>query len=320
MEKHQIQIRLMGSDFELIVVGADSKSAALRLQEGVQEIQRIEYLLTEFSDFSQTAQLNNSAGDHPVRVDAEVYQLVQRCLHLSGITQGAFDISAGVLKSLYNFKERKATLPGTAALGDALKLVGYGKIGVLPENKLFLTKKGMRIGFGAIGKGYAADKVRALWKSRGVEAGVINASGDLTAWGRQPDGSPWKIGIADPRDPMNILFWLAATDCSIATSGNYEQFFDINGIRYSHNIDPRTGFPVRDIKSVTIVSPSAELSDALATAVTVMGKEVGLHFIDQLPEVHGIIIDDKDRIYKSKNIQIHVYNETHGYNDTFHST
>ncbi|MHA4811723.1 FAD:protein FMN transferase [Flavitalea flava] len=315
MEKHQIQIRLMGSDFELIVIGTDRISANLRLQEGIREIQRIENLLTEFSNHSQTSQLNDGAGDHPVVVDAEVFQLVQRCLHLSAITQGAFDITSGVLKSLYNFKERKAKLPEAAALAGAMERVGYRKIQVLPENKLYLTKKGMHIGFGAIGKGYAADKVRSVWKSQGVQAGVINASGDLTAWGCQPDGRPWKIGIADPRDPSRILLWLAATDCSIATSGNYEQYFDINGIRYSHNIDPRTGFPVKDIKSVTIISPSAELSDALATAVTVMGKEVGLHFIEQLPEVHGIIIDNKDRIYKSKNIQTHVYKETHGYND-----
>lgn len=308
MEKHQIHTRLMGSDFELIVIGKDRRSADILLREGIGEIQRIENLLTEFSDHSQTVQLNNSAGDHPVLVDPEVYQLVQRCIHLSGLTQGAFDISSGVLKALYNFKERKAMLPDKVHLSAALQRVGYRKIKILPENRLFLSEKGMRIGFGAIGKGYAADKVKALWKALGVQAGVINASGDLTAWGCQPDGSPWKIGIADPRNPMCILFWLTATDCSIATSGNYEQYFDISGIRYSHNIDPRTGLPVRDIKSVTIVSPSAELSDALATAVTVMGKEVGLHFIEQLPEVHAIIIDDKDRVYKSKNIQTHVYN------------
>jgi len=297
----------MGSSFELIVVEENEDIAIQRLEEGVAEIRRIEALLTEFSQDSQTALLNRYAGDHPVRTDPEVRQLIQRCLHLSSITQGAFDISAGALKALYNFKERQARVPDADLLSDTLATVGHRYIQLSGDN-VFLSKKGMHIGFGAIGKGYAADRVRSLWRSRGVRAGVINASGDLTAWGLQPDGNPWRVGIADPRTPSRILLWLPVDDAAVATSGNYEQYFEIDGVRYSHNIDPRTGIPVRGIKSVTIISPSAELSDALATAVTVMGTAAGLHLIDQLPEVHGIIIDDKDRLLSSKNIATHAHN------------
>jgi len=297
----------MGSSFELIVVEENEDIAIQRLEEGVAEIRRIEALLTEFSQDSQTALLNRHAGDHPVRTDPEVRQLIQRCLHLSSITQGAFDISAGALKALYNFKERQARVPDADLLSDTLATVGHRYIQLSGDN-VFLSKKGMHIGFGAIGKGYAADRVRSLWRSRGVRAGVINASGDLTAWGLQPDGNPWRVGIADPRTPSRILLWLPVDDAAVATSGNYEQYFEIDGVRYSHNIDPRTGIPVRGIKSVTIISPSAELSDALATAVTVMGTAAGLHLIDQLPEVHGIIIDDKDCLLSSKNIATHAHN------------
>ena len=296
----------MGSSFHLIVVEKDDPTAGERLREGVEEIKRIEALITEFSDHSQTALLNKNAGVHPVPVEEEVYQLIQRCLRLSALTQGAFDISAVALRSLYNFKERQASLPDPAILSATLPLVGYRSI-LASEGRVFLAKKGMRIGFGAIGKGYAADRLRAQWKASGVPAGVINASGDLSAWGLQPDGSPWKVGIADPRDPSRILLWLPVADAAVATSGNYEQFFEIEGVRYSHNIDPRTGIPVREIKSATIISPSAELSDALATAVTVMGVETGLHLIQQLPDTHGIIIDNKDRVFTSKNIESHVY-------------
>ncbi|MBN8853618.1 MAG: thiamine biosynthesis protein ApbE [Sphingobacteriales bacterium 50-39] len=307
MIRQQLHTRLMGSTFELLVVEKEESTGNQRLQEGVTEIRRIEALLTEFDPASQTSLLNQHAGLSPVKVDPEVYQLLQRCLHLSHLTQGAFDITAVALRSLYNFKERQACYPDAGRLADALAAVGHRHIR-LAAGSVFLSKKGMRIGFGAIGKGYAADKVRALWRSQQVSAGVINASGDLTAWGLQPDGTPWRVGIADPRDPSGILLWLPVRDAAVATSGNYEQYVEINGVRYSHNIDPRTGVPVRGVKSATVISPSAELSDALATAITVMGVSAGLYLIDQLPDVHGIIIDDKDRIFSSKNIDRYACN------------
>lgn len=308
MIKRRINTRLMGSEFELIVVQKDDETAGQRLEDGIAEIRRIESLLTEFSETSATALCNTNAGIAPVEVSTEVYQLIQRALRLSALTQGAFDISAGALRSLYRFKERGKTLPAPDQVASTLSAVGYRHIRMLAGNKIFLSRPGMHIGFGAIGKGYAADKVRTLWKAAGVESGVINASGDLTAWGRQPDGHPWRIGIADPRDPSAILLWLPIDNASVATSGNYEQYVEINGIRYSHNIDPRTGSPVRGVKSVTIISPSAELSDALATAVTVMGKDAGLHLVDQIPDTHGILIDDNDTVYTSKKIVLHANN------------
>jgi thiamine biosynthesis lipoprotein len=294
MTDNKLHIRLMGSDFELI--GTEE-----RLEQGVTEIKRIEALLTEFNDTSVTAQLNANAGLQPVTVPAEVYQLIQRCLRLSAITQGAFDISSGLLKRLFNFKQHNFQWPQSSAIADALQKTGYRYITLLDNNRILLGQKGMRIGFGAIGKGYAADKVKALWIAAGADSGVINASGDLTAWGSEP----WKVGIANPDDPEKMLMWLPVYNASVATSGNYEQYIERNGIRYSHNIDPRTGKPVPYIKSVTVISPSAELSDALATAVTVMGPSVGLDFINQLPDVHCIIIDSKNKIFQSEKIQIH---------------
>lgn len=295
----------MGSEFELIAVGENEEVLRERLNEGITEIRRIETLLTEFSDDSQTAQLNQHAGIAPVQVATEVYQLIQRCIKLSRLTQGAFDISAGALKRLYNFKQQNFRMPDSATLAATLQQTGYRHIALLENNYVYLQQKRMHIGFGAIGKGYAADRVKVLWKAKGAGSGVINASGDLTAWGTQPDGTPWKIGIAHPDDISQILLWLPVENASVATSGNYEQYFEWKGIRYSHNIDPRKGLPVPYIKSVTVISSSAELSDALATAVTVMGKEVGLDLINQLPDVHCIIIDEKNQIFQSEKIHIH---------------
>ncbi|GAA0539054.1 FAD:protein FMN transferase [Chitinophaga japonensis] len=303
--KSKVQQRLMGSDFELIVVADNEAASRQRLYEGVAEIQRIEQLLTAFNDTSQTALLNKQAGTQPVTVDAEVYALISRCIRLSALTQGAFDITAGALKALYNFRQGSFTMPDAATLSQTLKRVGYRHIALQPGNRVFLQRKGMRIGFGAVGKGYAADRVKALWTAAGITSGVINASGDLCAWGRQPDGTPWKVGIADPDHADRVLFWLPVENAAVATSGNYEQYFERNGVRYSHNIDPVSGQPVPYIKSVTVVSPSAELSDALATAVTVMGKDAGLYLVAQLPQVHCLIIDGQNRVFQSKHINIH---------------
>lgn len=297
------EARLMGSAFEFIVV-AEKESGEGLLNAGIREVKRIEDLLTEFSDDSQTTLLNRASGGLSVAVDPETYSLLQRCITLSRLTQGAFDITAGVLKKLYNFKGGQPAWPERRMLDATLQKVGFQHIRMLKNNRVLLEKPGMHIGFGAIGKGYAADCVKALWQKAGVENAVINASGDLTAWGVRSDGAPWKVGIADPDDPARILLWLPVDHVSVATSGDYEQFFERDGVRYSHNIDSKTGLPVSGVKSVTVISRSAELSDALATAVFVMGKEVGLHFIAQLPDTHCIVIDSGNKVHVSKNLKI----------------
>ena len=230
MPKFKVDIRLMGSAFELIIIHHNESEANHLLQEGIAEIRRIEDLLTEFKESSETSLLNKQAGFQAVQVHDEVYRIIERSLAISATTQGAFDISAGVLKKLYNFKNQDFVLPTRDAIEETLKKVGYRHIKLMDDGKVYLDRKGMHIGFGAIGKGYAADKVKELWLSRGVTAGVINASGDLTAWGKQDDGSNWKTGIADPDDASRILMWLPIENASVATSGDYEQFFEIDGI------------------------------------------------------------------------------------------
>ena len=294
------EVMLMGNKFEISVVGADPVWAGERINSAIAEINRVEKMLSTFGEDSAVNTINRHAGVKPVKVNAEIYKLIERSLQISELTHGSFDIT-------YYTNDR-------AADNDDIAIVTYTTVNykdVVLDAKattVFLKEKGMRIGFAANSKGYAADRAKYILQLEGVSNGVINASGDLTAWGLQPDGNPWRVGIADPRDPSRILLWLPVDNAAVATSGNYEQYFEIDGVRYSHNIDPRTGIPVRGIKSVSIISPSAELSDALATAVTVMGTAAGLHLIDQLPDVHGIIIDDKDCLLSSKNIATHAYN------------
>jgi thiamine biosynthesis lipoprotein len=293
-------VKLMGSDFQFMIVDDEQGDA---LDEAITEVKRIENLLTEFSETSQTSLLNQNAGIRPVFVDEEVYCLIKRCKELSILTQGAFDVTCGILKRLYNFRGEEFTLPENDSIAAALRKVGSEKIKLKEPNRVYLSETGMHIAFGAIGKGYAADIVKRKLVERGINGGVINASGDLTAFGRRPDGSLWKVGIADPNDPSRVIGWLSVDNSSVATSGNYEQYFERNGIRYSHNIDPRTGMPAKGVKSVTVMSSSAELSDALATAITIMGVEVGLHFIEQLPGTHCLIVTDENRIFTSRRLR-----------------
>lgn len=303
LKEYTLKTKLMGSAFEFIVVANDNNKGYELLTACTEEVQRIEKLLTEFSTDSETALINRNAGIQPVPVSEESYQLIKRSVHISQLTNGTFDITAGALKKLYNFKGQQFQLPGKEVIQETLSKIGYHKIQLQKNNRVLLQEKNMHIGFGAIGKGYAADKLKQLLQQKGVESAVINASGDLTAWGLRADGSPWKTGIAHPADASKIIAWLPVNGISVATSGNYIQYFDVNGKRYSHNINPLTGYPVTGIKSVTIISPGAELSDALATAVTVMGVKAGIHFVNQLPQTHCILVDDADKVYYSKNIQ-----------------
>jgi FAD:protein FMN transferase len=298
--------KLMGNMFNLAVMAEDAAWAEHCVDLAIQEITRIEGLLTTFRDDSQTQAINQQAGVCPVKVDREVYDLIARSIRISGLTQGAFDITYGsVDKRLWNFDQSMTSLPDPAVARQAVQLIDYKNI-VLDEanGSVFLKHPGMRIGFGGIGKGYAADRAKQLLVSLGVRSGVVNAAGDLAVWGTQAGGKPWTIGIADP-DTKVPFSSLRLTDSSIATSGNYEKFVMIGGRRYSHTIDPKTGLPVTGIKSVSIISPMAELSDALATPVTVMGVRAGLTMINQMKGIACIIIDDNNQLFTSKNISLH---------------
>ena len=299
-------LKLMGNRFEITVVGDDPSWADERINDAVEEIKRIEKLFTTFDESSQTNLINRNAGAKPVKVDREVYDLIERSKKISTLTQGAFDITYGSIdKRLWNFDKTMTSLPDAQTAKTLVRLINYRNV-ILDEKNcsVFLKEKGMRIGFGGIGKGYAAEKAKSLLQQKGVKSGIINAAGDLTAWGHQPNGKPWTIGIADPNTTKQAFSFLEITNTSIATSGNYEKFILIDGKKYSHTIDPKTGLPVRGIKSVTIICPNAEIADAMATPVMIMGIKTGLDMLNQMKGMAGIIIDDNDKIYTTKNINL----------------
>lgn len=299
-------LKLMGNRFEISVVSDDEGSAMKHIDAAVEEIRRIEKLLTTFDESSQTNLINRFAGIRPVKVDREIFDIISRSKRISDITQGAFDITYGsVDKRLWNFDKDMTSLPDAATAAKMVRLINYRNI-IMNEAKctVMLKEEGMRIGFGGIGKGYAAERAKLVLLQRGVKSGIVNAAGDLSAWGRQPDGKEWTIGIADPDSARHPFSYINITDMAVATSGNYEKFVMIGGKKYSHTIDPKTGLPVQGIKSVTIISPNAEIADAMATPVMIMGIRVGLDMVNQVRGLECIIIDEEDRIHTSKNIHL----------------
>ncbi len=305
-EAYRQEMLLMGNRFEVTVVTASQAEANYCIGKAVAEIKRIEELLSTYKETSETNAINRNAGIAAVKVSAETLALIIRANHISKITQGAFDLSYGSIdKRLWNFDRSMDCLPDKATAKSLVRLINYRNIETNQEaSTVFLKEVGMRIGFGGIGKGYAAEKAKQVLKELGIESGIVNASGDLTVWGTQPNGSAWTIGIAHPDAKQWPFSYFELKDGAVATSGNYEKFVLIKGQKYSHTIDPKTGYPITGIKSVTIMSPNAELCDALATPVTIMGIDAGLHFVNQLGGVSCVIIDDHNRLYHSNNTNL----------------
>ncbi|SEK25450.1 thiamine biosynthesis lipoprotein [Maribacter orientalis] len=304
-EPYKRTLKLMGSRFDITVVAKDPVEANKYIDLAINEITRIEQLISSWDPKSQTSEINRNAGIKPVKVDSELFDLIQRGIGISKLTDGAFDISYASMDKIWKFDGSMTEMPSTDSIKASVSKVGYRNIILDKENNtVFLKLKGMKIGFGAIGKGYAADKAKNLLISKGVVAGIINASGDMNTWGKQPDGSEWKVAITNPMDKNKVFALLPINNGAVVTSGNYEKYVTFNDVRYTHIIDPRTGYPATGIISVTVFAPKAELADALATSIFVMGIEVGLNRIEQLPQVECIIIDDKGQITISKNIEI----------------
>ncbi len=297
---------LMGNQFHIGAVSSNEAIANSALKEAVLEIKRIEEKLSTYKEHSETNLINDNAGITTVEVSEETIALIERSIKISVLTQGAFDITyGGLAKKFWNFDKEMKELPNIEDAKKAVSLINYRNIEInKSESTVFLKEKGMRIGFGGIGKGYAADMAKKVMISMGIDSGVVNASGDMTVWGLKPEGEKWSIGIVHPSYQNAFFSKMEITNHSVATSGNYEKYVMIGGKRYSHTIDPKTGMPIKGIKSITTICPFAEFADAIATPIMVMGIEKGLNLVNQINGLECIIFDDDDKIYVSNNINL----------------
>lgn len=296
---------LMGGRFDITIVAKDSLTAEQNIDEVIAEITRIEYLISDWKPTTQISEVNQNAGIRPIKVDREVFELTQRAIHLSEITNGGFDISFAAMDQIWKFDGSMTKMPSAEAIKKSVEKVGYKNI-ILDsvQSTIFLKLKGMKIGFGALGEGYATDKCRAMMRSKGIEAGIINGSGDMSCWGKQPNGKDWNIGITNPFKTDKLIGIVPINNGAITTSGNYEKFVAFEGKRYSHIINPATGYPSTGLCSVTILGPNAETANGLSTSLMVLGKTAGLELLNQFPDYSCVMITDSGKIIKSKNFKI----------------
>ena len=301
-------ISLMGSRFELVAISENESIRKKSIEAAIDEITGIENLISSWKPNSETSQINIKAGIEPVWVSEKLFNLIERTKKISNLANGAFDISFNSLDPIWTFDGRTMQAPDSTLIRASVSKINFRNI-ILNRQKqtVFLKEKGMKIGFGAIGKGYAANRAKMIMMEHGVKNGLINAGGDLIAWGKQENGDQWQVGIADPAKEKKYIAWLSVSDMSVVTSGNYEKFIIIDGKKYGHIIDPKTGYPVEGIQSVTLVSPDAELSDALATSVFVLGVDKGLKLVNTLKNVECLIIDDENKIWTSDHLKLNYY-------------
>ena len=301
--------QLMGSHFTFTAVSADDSLAWRAVRAGIREAQRIDRLCSYWDSTSQITQVNRAAGLRPVVVDQEVYDLIQRTLTLSRLSDGAFDVTFAGGEKIYRFdKQEHAALPDSATVRASVRRIDYRKVVLDPAtHSVMLQDKGMRMNLAGILQGYGVRRAQALMRQLGISGGLINGSGDVSCWGRQADGSLWRIAIGDPAYPQSVSSWLTVTDVAVVTAGNYEQFFTVRGRYYGHIIDPNTGYPATGLRSVTIICPDVELADGLDEVVFVKGPEAGLAFINKLKGVDCTLITNDGRTIASKGMAVNYY-------------
>lgn len=305
---HKKKLSMLGSPFEITVIAKDTIEGNYFADLAVAEVKRIENQISDWIPTTQISEINKNAGKKAIKVDDEVFELVQRAIKISKLTNGAFDISYASMDKIWKFDGSMKEMPSPEAIKKSVEKIGYQNIILDDKEKtIFLKLEGMKLGLGGIGQGYIADKVKALLQSKGCTSGIVNVSGDINTWGKQLDGKPWTIGIINPMNKNKVFATFPIEDSAVETSGSYEKFVMFNGIRYSHIIDPRTGYPATGIVSVSVFAKQTEIADALATGIFVLGVEVGLDLVNQLKGIQCIIVDDKGKIHTSKGIDVQKY-------------
>ena len=305
---HKRKLSMLGSPLEITVVAIDTVEGNKYCDLAVAEVKRIENLISDWIPTTQISEVNHNAGKKAVKVDREVFDLVELSIKISQITSGAFDISYASMDKIWKFDGSMKEMPTAEAIKKSVAKIGYKNIILDPKEQIiFLKNEGMKLGLGGIGQGYIADKIKELLISKGCISGIVNVSGDINTWGKQSDGKLWTVGIVNPMNKNKIFATFPLENSAVETSGSYEKYVIFNGIRYSHIIDPRTGYPAKGIVSVSVFAKQTEIADALATGIFVLGVDVGLDLVNQLKGIECIIVDDKGKIHSSKGIDTKKY-------------
>jgi FAD:protein FMN transferase len=293
---HKSSRLLLGTLVEVTIPG-DADKAASATQAVFDEIKRIEDL-TSFHKQSGLTAVNDAAGTGPVKVDAELLDLIATALDTSEKTKGAFDPTVGVLSRLWSFSGGEPRLPDQSEIADALTKVGGARIQIdRSAGTISLPVKGMALDLGGIAKGYALDRSAKVLKDHGITSALVNAGGDVLVMGEKEPGKPWRVGVQDPRNPREVVAVVAVKDRVIMTSGDYERFFIKDGKRYHHILNPKTGYPAEGVQSVTLVATSGVRAEPLGTTIFAKGIADGLAYVQSLGDVEAMVIDGNGEVH-----------------------
>ena len=270
--------RAMAAENELQLWSPDATRAQRATDAAIADVRRIEAKYSRYLPDSVTTRINQSAGGKTVAIDAETAALLHYADHCFTLSGGLFDITSGVLRRVWDFKRRPPQLPDAAALAATRKLVDWARV-EWDGSSIRLPQPGMEIDFGGIGKEYAADRAATICIEHGIRNGLVNLAGDVRVLGPQADGSPWRIGIVDPRRPESSIAGLELATGAVATSGDYERFFELDGRRYCHILNPRTGMPVRHWQSISVIAPLCVVAGSCST-IAMLLEERGRAFLE----------------------------------------
>lgn len=270
MQRIRRTFRAMAAEHTVELAAADPAQAHAAAQAAIDDVLRIEAKFSRYRDDSVVTAINRSAGAAAVTIDAETAALLRYADQCHALSGGAFDITSGVLRRAWDFRRTPPSLPDPATLAAAVALVGWDEV-EWSERSIRLPRPGMEIDFGGIGKEYAADRMAAICLDRGLRHGLVNLGGDVRALGPQPDGSPWRVGIRHPRVPGAVIGGFDLAEGALATSGDYERFIEVDGKRYCHILDPRTGMPVVHWQSVSVAAPLCVAAGSCATIAMLLG-------------------------------------------------
>lgn len=307
---HHHSCKLMGCHFVITAIDSNPGLAWKGIRAAESEILRIEQLISSWKEDSETSSINRNAGIRPVRVSTELFQLIERSIRISDLTSGAFDMSGTLARFYWKSDCSEQDYLSQSKIEKLRDLINYRLIQLDEDlDTVYLSKKGMKIGFGGIGKGYAAQMAKHVMIEEGIHSGLINASGDLMCWGNPPNRESWSIKIPDPVKIEDSILQFSIPEGSIVTSGSHYNYVLIDGVRHSHIVDPRTGIPIKDEKSVSVLSPSPEFADAMATALSVMEMSEGISLVDQINGVECLMIDQKSELNYSNGLSEKFRNE-----------
>lgn len=293
----------MGTLVTITAVAPTEAAAQQAVTAGFLEIHRLEEILSTWIPASDLSRVNAAAGREPVRVAPEALLLIKRSLEMAVLTEGGFNIAVGPAVDVWSVTER-AHIPTTDELTRLKPLVDLEQVRLDEQvGTVFLAHPGMRIDVGGIGKGFAADRAAAVMQAAGATAGVVALSGDIKTFGRMPVGERFRFGIQHPRKEGTILASLELENEAISTAGDYERYFERDGVRYHHILDPQTLRQARLCQSVTVIAPEGTLADGLDTGIFVMGPERGMALVERLPDVEAVIVDDGGKVLVSSGLK-----------------